>query len=42
MTKDPINMDVRLEMQKWGIVQQPPHKSHWEAFFHAEGLTRKR
>ncbi|KXT02046.1 hypothetical protein AC578_6526 [Pseudocercospora eumusae] len=42
MTKDPINMDVRLEMQKWGIVQQPPHNSHWEAFFHAEAKPSQR
>ncbi|KAK4507064.1 hypothetical protein PRZ48_000798 [Zasmidium cellare] len=41
-TRDPINMDVQEEMQRWGIVQRAPSKTHWEEWFYSEGLTRKR
>ncbi|KAF2482000.1 hypothetical protein BDY17DRAFT_300073 [Neohortaea acidophila] len=38
-TKDPINMNEREEMTKWGILKQPLPQFHWQAWRQAEDLS---
>lgn len=40
--RDPINMTERAEFERWGLHQRKVYATHWQEFFHSEGLTQKK